>query len=185
MNRALLSLVTIVALVGCSNAAVEEADSSEGAATAQARAKLEDYTGTWKVERDDSEVKVFPDAVTITVVDDEVDPTTKETTGTRLRMMRVDAPTVPAVDRAPFLNVDEGKSCENVSMGGGESVTVCHQTSLAGNVLTHKVKLTSYKAFVFPTGWSEATQVLTLSGGKLHYTYEIDGEPSSDVTLVR
>lgn len=181
-------LLLALAAVACSNAPIEEAsDSSEGAASAQARAKLDAYTGNWTVEKDDSDVKVFPEKVLITVVDDEVDPTTKETKGTRVRIMDADAPTVPAVDRAPFINVDEGKSCENVSFGGGESATVCHETTLSngGHTLTHTVKVTSYAAFVFPTGWSTATQVLSLSGEKLHYTYTIDGKPSSDVILAR
>lgn len=186
MKRAPLLVALHLVAVGCTNASapVEEA---EGAATAKARADLDAYTGVWKVEADRSDVKVFPEAVAVTVVDDAVDPTTGETKGTRLRMMRVDEPAVPAVDRAPFVNVDEGESCENVKMGGGESVTVCHETTLSngGATLTHTVKLTSYAAYVFPTGWSEATQVLTRSAGKLHYTYEVDGAPSSDVVLMR
>lgn len=94
-----------------------------------------------------------------------------------------EAVAVTVVDDA----VDEGESCENVKMGGGESVTVCHETTLSngGATLTHTVKLTSYAAYVFPTGWSEATQVLTRSAGKMHYTYEVDGASSSDVVLVR
>lgn len=190
MKLSLLAL-GLVTLVGCASTPYEEADSSEGAATAEARTQLDAFIGTWKVSEDASEVKVFPEAVTIAVTDDAVDPTTKETKGTRLRLMDAEHPQAPAVDRAPFVNVDEGKSCENVTMGLGESVTVCHTTTLsnAGHTLTHKVKLTSYKAFVFPTGWSEATQVLSLSGSgaeaKLHYTYGYDGTPSSDVILTR
>lgn len=177
-----------LALVGCSNAAVDEAaDSSEGAATAEARADLDAYTGTWNVLEDKSAIRTFPSSIVITVTDDAVDPTTKETKGTRLRMMSAEYPTAPAVDRAPFVNVDEGKSCSNVSFGGGESVTVCHETTLSNNgaTLTHVVTSTSYKAFILPTGWSKAKQVMERSGGKLHYTYEVDGEPSNDVTLSR
>jgi len=184
--RHLLALAPLL-LLACAAPAEDEAASSEGAATAQARAQLEDFTGTWTIQTDASEVKAFPAKVTIAVSDDSVDPTTKETIGTRLRIMRVDAPTVPAVDRAPFVNVDEGKGCESVYMGGVERVSVCHTTTLShgGKTLTHSVTLTSYQAFVFPTGWSTATQVLAIEGDKLHYTYTIDGTPSGDVILAR
>jgi hypothetical protein len=183
MKRALLFL----ALLGCSQAAVEDADSSEGAATAEARASLDAFTGTWNIERDDSAIKRFPAAVEITVTDDAVDPTTKETKGTRLRIMTAEDPTVPAVDRAPFVNVDEGKSCSNVDMGGGESLTICHDTKLAsgGAMLTHTVTTKGYKGYIFPAGWSSATQVLTVSGKHMHYTYEVDGKRSNDVLLTR
>lgn len=189
MNRALALVAPLLGalVVGCSNEATEAADTSEGAATAEARAQLDAYTGTWKVSEDKSEIRAFPSSIVVTVTDDAVDPTTKETKGTRLRLMSAEHPEVPAVDRAPFVNVDEGKSCSNVDMGGGESVTICHETTLSngGATLTHVVKITSYQAFILPTGWSTATQVLTLSGGKLHYTYRTDKELTNDVTLTR
>ncbi|MBX3226162.1 MAG: hypothetical protein KIT84_28685 [Labilithrix sp.] len=185
MRRLLAPLLLLAA--ACVSTNDDEAGSSEGAATAEARASLDAFTGRWRVESDASEVKAFPAEVLIVVTDQAVDPVTKTTKGTRLRIMRVDAPNVPAVDRAPFLDVDEGKDCENTSLGGGESVTWCHETTLTngGKKLSHTISGRSWTGYIFPSGWSKATQVLALEDGKLHYTYEIDGEPAGDVTLVR
>jgi hypothetical protein len=180
-------LLIAFAAVGCaSSSAPESTDTGTGAATAEARSELDAYTGVWKVETDNSLIKVFPSAINVKVTDDAVDPVTHDTKGTRLQMLTTDT-NINAVDRAPFINVDEGKSCESVSFDTGHSLGICHETHLSnnGHTLTHTVTTTEYKGWIFPAGWETATQVIELSGDKMHYTFTVDGELDNDVMLSR
>jgi hypothetical protein len=174
--------------LGCSEAARDETGSAQGAATAKARTQLQAFQGIWRIDVDYSKTPILPERISIEVTDDAVDPTTGATKGTRLRLMRPDS-NAPAIDRAPFIDVDEGKACENVGMGGGSSITVCHETTLSngGRNLTHTVTMRAWEGYVFPGGWSEARQDLLLEndGTVLHYNYVIDGVQSTNVDLIR
>ncbi len=188
LPRSVLPLILAGSLGGCSQPLVDDdLVSAEAAQTAEARLELTRLEGEWVVEERTLELSPVPERVRVSIGDRSVDPTTGATQGTFLRIMRVDVPTVPAVDRAPFLDVDEGRKCENVAFAGASSATICHTTTLAGNVLTHTVSVTEWTGWILPTGWSKATQTLTLdpSRAKLRYTYDIDGELSHDVTFRR
>lgn len=186
IDVSLLSSLLLSSLVACTaNEASDPTESGVAAATATTRAKLDDFTGRWDVATRTFENYPMPEKIRIDISDETVDPATGSTKGTKLRLLEADSP-IPAVDRAPFLNVDEGQSCENISEGGGSSLTICHETTLRGGVLSHTVSARSWTGYVFPSGWSKATQTLELSSaGQLHYKYVVDGQLSQDVTMKR
>jgi hypothetical protein len=168
---------------GCSNGDDDTGSASAGA-SAEARAKLSEFAGTWTVAERKVEAVPMPDRVLVTVTDEGVDQTTKVTKGTRLRLMREDTPSAAAVDRTPFDDIDEGEQCKTDDLGEGRGVKACHDSRLEGNALSHRVTTTA-TAPNQPERPSTATQTLTLEAGKLHYTYAINEDVVDDVFLTR
>jgi hypothetical protein len=183
-----LFMTSLVALsaVGCA-AEPEDADqgdtvTSEAAATSSA---LVEMAGEWRFHstRLAARPEDLPSTVRVELTADARGPD-GEAWGTTLRLMRGDAPTLELRDRAPFHRVGERRACENLPMGGGKSLSICHESRLSGAELVHSVTAREW-TYVVPGGASEAKQFLALVDGKLRYRYEVDGEVVEELLFTR
>ncbi len=158
------------------------AESSEAAATSSALAEM---AGTWRLHstRLAARADELPSEIVVDVQSDARGPD-GEAWGTTLTLMRGDAPGLRLRDRAPFHRVGQRRACDSVAMGGGKSLSICHESRLSGDELVHAVSTRAW-TYVVPGESSEARQSLALVGGSLRYRYEIDGETVEELFFTR
>lgn len=184
-SRVLIASVALTT-AGCAAESADADDAvveSEAAVTTPASA-LAAFEGRWTFHSSRLEMpRDLGEAVRVAV-----DPAARgpdgEAWGTTLTLYRVDHPTVRLRDRAPFARVGEKRDCSNVKMGGGKSVTICHEARLEGAELVHTVTMRDW-TYLIPGSSSSATQRLSIEGSRLRYRYEIDGELVEDFVFAR